>query len=230
MAVLEREDLSSIALNIDPQIDFSSGPHAGELNLTISHLGLNWAKRMKGIPMLAVEFVALRPKSSVELVYEVDGDCLGDDIRRLLPIRHRFRCHYHNRMSVLFPPPKPESGDSFAVDQLVTGCRMVAPLASPSLELHNMVPPLRLHHNTKLRSGPTDEWRVIHYGYMLHVDFAITALGMNTDTQHLAYVLRKSLPPSSLFSIFSHQKEIGYERCNIALTRDLGVEKRGFWK
>ncbi len=25
---------------------------------------------------------------------------------------------------------------------------------------------------------------------MLHVDFGVTALGMNTDTQHLAYVLR----------------------------------------
>lgn len=30
---------------------------------------------------------------------------------------------------------------------------------------------------------------VINYGDMLHVDFGVTALGMNTDTQHLAYVL-----------------------------------------
>jgi len=30
----------------------------------------------------------------------------------------------------------------------------------------------------------------IQYGDMLHVDFGVTALGMNTDTQHLAYVLR----------------------------------------
>jgi methionine aminopeptidase len=29
----------------------------------------------------------------------------------------------------------------------------------------------------------------IMYGDMLHVDFGVTALGMNTDTQHLAYVL-----------------------------------------
>jgi len=29
----------------------------------------------------------------------------------------------------------------------------------------------------------------IQYGDMLHVDFGVTALGMNTDTQHLAYVL-----------------------------------------
>jgi len=30
----------------------------------------------------------------------------------------------------------------------------------------------------------------IDYGDLLHVDFGVTALGMNTDTQHLGYVLR----------------------------------------
>lgn len=30
---------------------------------------------------------------------------------------------------------------------------------------------------------------IIQFGDMLHVDFGVTALGMNTDTQHLAYVL-----------------------------------------
>lgn len=29
----------------------------------------------------------------------------------------------------------------------------------------------------------------INFGDLLHVDFGVTALGMNTDTQHLAYVL-----------------------------------------
>lgn len=29
----------------------------------------------------------------------------------------------------------------------------------------------------------------INYGDVLHVDFGVTAMGMNTDTQHLAYVL-----------------------------------------
>lgn len=30
---------------------------------------------------------------------------------------------------------------------------------------------------------------IINFGDMLHVDFGVTALGLNTDTQHLAYVL-----------------------------------------
>jgi methionine aminopeptidase len=31
--------------------------------------------------------------------------------------------------------------------------------------------------------------KTIQYGDQLHVDFGVTALGLNTDTQHLAYVL-----------------------------------------
>lgn len=31
---------------------------------------------------------------------------------------------------------------------------------------------------------------VIEFGDLLHVDFGVTALGINTDTQHLAYVLK----------------------------------------
>ncbi|KAL0940421.1 xaa-pro aminopeptidase family enzyme [Colletotrichum truncatum] len=41
--------------------------------------------------------------------------------------------------------------------------------------------------------------RVIEYGDMLHVDFGLTAMGLNTDTQHLGYVLRpgeKDVPES----------------------------------
>ncbi|SJL02052.1 uncharacterized protein ARMOST_05376 [Armillaria ostoyae] len=33
---------------------------------------------------------------------------------------------------------------------------------------------------------------IIQEGDLLHIDFGITAMGMNTDTQHLAYVLRTS--------------------------------------
>ncbi len=34
---------------------------------------------------------------------------------------------------------------------------------------------------------------VIQEGDMLHIDMGITAMGMNTDTQHLAYVLQSSI-------------------------------------
>jgi len=39
---------------------------------------------------------------------------------------------------------------------------------------------------------------IIQYGDMLHVDFGVTALGLNTDTQHLAYVLYPDEDESSI--------------------------------
>ena len=40
-------------------------------------------------------------------------------------------------------------------------------------------------------SSPEKDGRVIHRGDLLHCDFGITYLGLNTDTQELAYVLRE---------------------------------------
>lgn len=36
---------------------------------------------------------------------------------------------------------------------------------------------------------PIQPEHIINYGDLLHVDFGVTAMGMNTDTQHMAYVL-----------------------------------------
>lgn len=42
--------------------------------------------------------------------------------------------------------------------------------------------------NRTIDSGRED-CDVITFGDLLHVDFGVTAMGLNTDTQHLAYVL-----------------------------------------
>lgn len=49
-----------------------------------------------------------------------------------------------------------------------------------------MVVPTNEDGTTPPGSGPS---ATIEYGDMLHVDFGVTAMGLNTDTQHLAYVL-----------------------------------------
>lgn len=50
------------------------------------------------------------------------------------------------------------------------------------------------------QSPSLDEVPTIQPGDMLHVDIGITAMNMNTDTQHLGYVLRanETAPPDSL--------------------------------
>jgi len=49
---------------------------------------------------------------------------------------------------------------------------------------------------TPFSSPPTAN--VINHGDLLHVDFGVTALGLNTDTQHLAYVLHPSQTASDI--------------------------------
>jgi Xaa-Pro aminopeptidase len=54
------------------------------------------------------------------------------------------------------------------------------------------------------RQGGTDDEAdpVIRRGDVLHLDFGITALGLNTDTQHMGYVLREgeTAPPDGLMA------------------------------
>lgn len=64
--VLETQDPKSIALNVDDTIAFSSGLHAGELNVLVRELGIGpWLERAVTEPMIAVEFVATMPKDQL---------------------------------------------------------------------------------------------------------------------------------------------------------------------
>lgn len=47
-----------------------------------------------------------------------------------------------------------------------------------------------LRGNESIFGVAAEEKNTINYGDLLHVDFGVTALGMNTDTQHMAYVLK----------------------------------------
>lgn len=57
LSVLESQNISSIAINADTDVSFSSGLHVGELDLIINELGPEWAEKFVVEPMLAVEFI-----------------------------------------------------------------------------------------------------------------------------------------------------------------------------
>jgi len=64
---------------------------------------------------------------------------------------------------------------------------------------------------------------MIQFGDMLHVDFGVTALGMNTDTQHLAYVLPpgETKPPKGLLEglkMGNKMQHIVKKNMNIGMT------------
>lgn len=56
----------TIALNIDPDLAFADGLHAGELERIQEQLGKKWMKKVVRRPMLAVEFVARRVDEQLE--------------------------------------------------------------------------------------------------------------------------------------------------------------------
>jgi hypothetical protein len=56
-SVLESQNISSIAINADTDVSFSSGLHVGELELIINKLGPEWADKFVVEPMIGVEFI-----------------------------------------------------------------------------------------------------------------------------------------------------------------------------
>lgn len=62
--ILEREQPDSIAVNLDPDLVFAGGMHAGELEAIREGLGRKWSDKLVGVPqMLAVEVVGTMVES-----------------------------------------------------------------------------------------------------------------------------------------------------------------------
>lgn len=57
LAVLESNNVTSIAINADTDVAFSSGLHVGEFGKFGAELGLEWMNKTRVEPMLGVEFV-----------------------------------------------------------------------------------------------------------------------------------------------------------------------------
>ncbi|RDW88051.1 hypothetical protein BP6252_00083 [Coleophoma cylindrospora] len=165
LAVLEAQNPASIAMNINSDIAFSDGLHAGQLNAVVMNLGEKWSKRIVTEPMIGVEFIATMPKAQLgwykklqETAWAMITD--GFSERVITPGETTTTdVEWWLREAIL--------GWNYTT-WFQTDVEVVAPGGEPG--------------------APQDE-RPIQYGDLLHVDFGVTALGMNTDTQHLAYVL-----------------------------------------
>ena len=68
-SVLEHQNPASIAINVDAEIAFSSGMHAGELVEIQKQLGEKWTSKFVAEPMIGVEVVGTMPEGK-------DGDRL----------------------------------------------------------------------------------------------------------------------------------------------------------
>jgi hypothetical protein len=66
ISVLEEQNPKSIVINVNPDIAFSGGLHAGEIDEVIARLGVDWVKRFTLRPMVGVEFVATMVEGQLE--------------------------------------------------------------------------------------------------------------------------------------------------------------------
>ncbi|PPQ65583.1 hypothetical protein CVT26_000532, partial [Gymnopilus dilepis] len=155
-----------IVLNTDENIAFAGGLHAGELTVLQRELGEYWMTKTVNVPMLAVEFVATKLSSQIEYYHK-----LQENVWALI-----------------------EEGFSHRV--IIAGTTTTEDL---SWWFREKMQALNVTTWTQPRISVLAEesfpgWEgtqdVIQEGDILHIDFGITAMGLNTDTRHMAYVLK----------------------------------------
>jgi Xaa-Pro aminopeptidase len=165
--VVEQRNPKVIGVNISRTFAFADGLTAGEYEGMRRALGPRWTRRFKRAEGLAVDLLAAR-----------------------LPDEQRF---YHELAKL-----------TWAVIDTMFSERVVKPGVSRSSDLvwyfrqavNDMGLDTWFQPSVDVqRKGATDEQLgedpVIERGDVLHCDVGITALRLNTDIQHLAYVLRE---------------------------------------
>lgn len=172
-----RRNPSRIAVNAHPEIAFASGMHAGELAAARRGLGDVWADRfvLDAVPMLAVEYI-------------------GTQISARLPWYRRMQ---ETAWAII--------GEGFSERVITPGATTAKDVEWWMREQIQSLNYTTWFHPSVTIIKPDTPWGAaadenvvdeaaaadepIQYGDLLHVDFGVSALGMNTDTQHLAYVL-----------------------------------------
>ncbi|KAL2060952.1 hypothetical protein VTL71DRAFT_9004 [Oculimacula yallundae] len=192
--ILTTQNPQKIAVNTHPNIAFSSGLHVGELASLKENIDSKWIDRFVDVPMVAVEFIGTQPEAKLdwyrkmqETAWAMIGEAFSEKV--IEPgVSSTEDVEWWLRSKI----QEQNYTTWFQPDVNIIG---VEPIFGPPTALQESL------------GGRKRE--VIQYGdnkTLLHVDFGITALGMNTDTQHLAYVLPPHHPqnhssvPSSYLS------------------------------
>ncbi|PTL76665.1 M24 family metallopeptidase [Vitiosangium sp. GDMCC 1.1324] len=166
-AVLEERKPKVIGINVSRTFAFADGLSHGEYEGMAEALGTEWTSRMKPAEGLAVDLIAWR---------SADEERFYEDLTKLA--WNIIETGFSNQV---ITPGKTRTSDVVwwmrqRVNDLGLGTWF-----QPSVEVQ--------------RQGKTEaelgEDPIIERGDVLHCDFGVTALRLNTDTQHMGYVLRE---------------------------------------
>lgn len=165
-------DPARIAINVDQHVAFADGLSSGERDALHANLDAKYAARLEPSREIPVEVVAARVGGAPQLA---EYRRLQENVWAM--ISEGFSAHV-----VRVGETTPADLEWWFRDQMQK--LGVTTWFQPSVSI--------------IRKDGTGS--VVEEGDVLHVDIGITAMGMNTDTQHLGYVLRgnETAPPAGL--------------------------------
>lgn len=161
--VIRERNPRRIAVNIAHEHNFADGLSAGEWQQMQDALGEDLTSRVVREPRLAIDYLALRVPSMTQ-------------------VYRRMQLVVHDIITAAFSNQIIAPGTTTTDDVVWWMRQRVNDLGlgswfQPSINIQ--------------RNGGEPESNVIQRGDVLHCDFGIVALGLATDTQHMAYVLRE---------------------------------------
>ncbi|KAI1102436.1 hypothetical protein F4804DRAFT_313075 [Jackrogersella minutella] len=173
--ILAAQQPSSIALNTHPEIAFSGGLHAGEYDAVVKGIGEEWKDRFVLEPMLGVEVVATMVegrlpwyRKMMETAWAIIEEGFSEKI---------------------IVPGKSTSWDvEWWMRERIQSLNYTT-WFQPSVYILTEGGFLEDGGIYTAMDDPRAPDRPIQYGDLIHTDFGVSALGLNTDTQHIGYVL-----------------------------------------
>lgn len=162
--LVKERNPKAIAINASADHNFADGLTLGEWEQMREALGPDLEKRIVRNPRLAIDYLALR----------VPG--MAPTYRRLQGVVHEVISAAFSNL-VITPGVTTSEDVVWWMRQRVNDMGL-GTWFQPSVEVQRM-------GASDLGADP-----IIQRGDVLHCDFGITAMGLNTDTQHMAYVLK----------------------------------------
>ena len=164
--IVERCNPGTIAVNISHTHAFADGLSAGEWEQLQKALGPTYLPRVVRRERLAIDFIAER-------------------LTEELPVYREMQELAHELIATAFSA-EVVTPDETRTQDVVWWLRQRVNDLGLATWFHPSVTVQRRGVEMADSANP-----VIRRGDLLHVDFGITALGLNTDTQHMGYVLRE---------------------------------------
>ncbi len=187
--LIESRKPATIAINVSTRTAFSDGLAASERDTLFDTLGPEWSKRIVFADGLAEEYIAQRIPEMLptyehlmEIVHYLIGRAFSNE--------------------VIVPGKTTDEDVVWWLRQQVNDMGL-GTWFQPTVRVQK---PGAEEVSFLAERGPT----LIERGDVLHTDFGITALRLNTDTQHMGYVLREgeTEPPAGIRKALENAKRV----------------------